>query len=371
MVEWIIAEAPGSTGGRFMAGDAGGRIQVTAAVVARGGRVLLAQRPTAGRHADAWEFPGGKVEPGESPEECLAREMAEEMGVRVSVGRRLASITHEYPDLAIELIAFECELVGGEPRDVGCQAHTWALPDEVSTYGLLPPDRALAGIIFEGTEVPEMSKENSFLVRRFDPAKDVDAAYRCYVSGFYINSWPIIDHAEPRLIKDFILSCERAADATFVAEADGEARGILIGYFPAVPSSLFRMVRMIVAFELRVLFRRYRMTPFARAAWWRMAWGDVSYLVRQGRQPAEVLLLASQKEYRGGIGRAMMDAWVEETKARGYDRTVVNTDSTISWDFYERYGFKRKCAFPLKSFFYSLPGVDAEGYIYVLDIPGD
>lgn len=221
----------------------------------------------------------------------------------------------------------------------------------------------------EGIEVQRTNGQNRFLVRKFDPKRDADAAYRCHVSGFYHNSWPIIDHAEPSLIKDFIVDGASAADVTFVAEADGEARGILIGYFPARAASLLRMVSAMATIQLRVLFRRYRMTPFARAAWWKMARGDIAYLVRQKWSPAEVLLLTSQKEYRGGIGRALMDAWVEETRARGYNKTLVNTESTISWDFYERYGFKRIREFPLRSFFYSLPGVDVKGYIYSLDIP--
>jgi ribosomal protein S18 acetylase RimI-like enzyme len=206
-------------------------------------------------------------------------------------------------------------------------------------------------------------------VRRFDPVKDLDAAYRCYVSGFYHNSWPLIDHAESRLVKDMILNLTRTADVTFVAEVDGEARGVLVGYFPADKRSLLRAAALTLQFQLKVLFRRYRMTPFARAAWWRMGRGFLSFMIRQPRSPAEILMLNSQKEYRGGIGRAMMDAWVDETRARGYDSTIVNTDSTVSWDFYERYGFKRVREFPTKMFYYSLPGVDARGYIYSLDIP--
>lgn len=214
-----------------------------------------------------------------------------------------------------------------------------------------------------------MSERNEFIVRTFDPERDAGAAYDCYASGFYVNSWPIIDHAEPHLIRDFVVECARAADVALVAEVDGQARGILIGYFPASKTGTLKMARMIISFHLKVLLRRYSMTPFARAAWWRMARGDISYIVRHVKTPAEVLLLTSQKGYRGGIGRAMMDAWVAETKARGYDKTTVGTDSTISWDFYERYGFERKRAFPLRSFYYSLPGVDVEGYIYELEFP--
>ena len=216
-----------------------------------------------------------------------------------------------------------------------------------------------------------MSNDRRYEVRRFDPERDLDAAYRCYVSGFYHNSWPIIDHAEPRLVKDMILNLDRVADATFVAEVDGEARGVLAGYFPARKKRLVRAAALMTLFELKVLFRRYRMTPFARAAWWRMARGFLEFMIRQPKSPAEILVLSSQKEYRGGIGRAVMDAWVDETRASGYGNTIVNTDSTVSWDFYERYGFKRVREFHTKMFYYSLPGVDARGYIYSFDIPAE
>jgi GNAT superfamily N-acetyltransferase len=210
---------------------------------------------------------------------------------------------------------------------------------------------------------------NTFIVRRFDPARDLDAAYRCYVSGFYVNSWPVIDHAEPRLVEDLILTTVAISDATFVAEVDGEARGVLSGYFPARASSMLRGLVQMARLQGGVLLRRYRMTPFARAAWWRMARGYLSFWVRQSRSaPAEVMMLNSQKEYRGGIGRALMDAWVAKVRSAGYDRTIVCTDSTISWDFYPRYGFERLKAFPLRSFFYALPGVDVEGYIYEYEI---
>jgi GNAT superfamily N-acetyltransferase len=214
-----------------------------------------------------------------------------------------------------------------------------------------------------------LNDQERFVIRRFDPERDVDAAYRCYVSGFYHNMWPIIDHAEPRLIKDFMSAFARASDSAFVAEADGEARGVLFGYFPARRASLFMVIAMQVSFQLKVLFRRYNMTLFARAAWWRVGIGELAYLVHKEKAPAEVLLLTSQKDYRGGIGRALMDAWVEETRVHGYDKIVVSTDSTVSYDFYEMYGFKRVRDFPLKCFFYSMPGVDVHGYIYSLHIP--
>lgn len=135
-----------------MAEEPAGRVRVTAAVIAREGRVLLAKRPEGGRHPGAWEFPGGKVEPGESLGECVAREMAEEMGVRVSVGPVLAAASHDYPDLSIELTAFECVIESGEPADIGCAAHAWVRFGDVAEYGLLPPDVSLANTIFGETE---------------------------------------------------------------------------------------------------------------------------------------------------------------------------------------------------------------------------
>jgi 8-oxo-dGTP diphosphatase len=120
---------------------------VTAAVISRDGRVLIARRPPGGRHPGAWEFPGGKVEPLETARECIVREMAEEMGVRVSAGRRLAIIRHRFPDLDIELVAFDCRIIEGEPEDIGCVEHAWVRPEELWSYDLLPPDHALSRLL--------------------------------------------------------------------------------------------------------------------------------------------------------------------------------------------------------------------------------
>lgn len=124
-------------------------IEVTAAIIERDGLVLIAQRPPGGRHPGCWEFPGGKVEPGETPEQCLAREMAEEMSVDIEVGELLAKACHAYPDITIELLAFRCIIVGGDPADVGCAAHRWVRPADLASRELLPPDLLLASAIFE------------------------------------------------------------------------------------------------------------------------------------------------------------------------------------------------------------------------------
>ncbi|MBU1671920.1 MAG: GNAT family N-acetyltransferase [Actinobacteria bacterium] len=209
---------------------------------------------------------------------------------------------------------------------------------------------------------------DGFDVRAFDPVRDIEGAYECFVSGFYHNSWPLIDHAEKRLLTDSILMAARMSQVSLVAEVDGEARGVLFGYFPREGLTLLRSLVETARFTLRVLLRRYCMTPFGRAAFWRHHKGEISFVIRHTDTRAEVLLLSSQKEYRGGIGRALMDEWVTRVRERGYDSTTVSTDSTVSWGFYERYGFRRVREFPLKMFFYSLPGEDVRGYIYRLDL---
>lgn len=123
-------------------------ITVTAAIIVRGGRVLITRRPPNGRHPGSWEFPGGKVEPGEELRACLERELDEELAVGAAAGDLLAQAHHAYPDLTIDLLAFECSITAGEPADIGCDSHRWVLPAELSHYDLLPPDRALAREIF-------------------------------------------------------------------------------------------------------------------------------------------------------------------------------------------------------------------------------
>lgn len=123
-------------------------IDVTAAVIEKGERVLIAQRRPDGRRPGRWEFPGGKVEPGETAEECLAREMVEEMGVEVAVGEKLSEVEHAYPDMNIRLIALSCEITSGRLQDIGCAAHAWAALEKLGDYDLLPPDREIASILF-------------------------------------------------------------------------------------------------------------------------------------------------------------------------------------------------------------------------------
>ena len=79
---------------------------VTGAILFRGGKLLIARRPTADNLANKWEFPGGKVEAGETPEACLARELDEELGIEVRVGAFLGESVYHYEHGAIRLLAY-------------------------------------------------------------------------------------------------------------------------------------------------------------------------------------------------------------------------------------------------------------------------
>ncbi|MBN1290049.1 MAG: GNAT family N-acetyltransferase [Actinobacteria bacterium] len=208
-------------------------------------------------------------------------------------------------------------------------------------------------------------------IRKFNARRDIEGAYKAFADGFRRNSWPLIDQAEPAMLKDAILDWAELSDVSLVAEADGKACAILLGSFPREGSRISRIfgsLRLEAGQISRVLAGRYEMTPLARSAFRHQLIGDLIYVYHTPKSPAEILLLSSQNEYRGGIGRALMDAWVAEVRRRGYSETVVGTDSTLSYGFYEKYGFKRIREFSLKTYRDALPGEKVKGYIYRLDI---
>ncbi len=123
--------------------------EVTAAIIAREGRILLLRRAPGQKHAGFWEFPGGKTEPGETPQDCLARELWEELGITGQVGAHVMDSPYEYPGGAINLRAYRFCWQGGELCLSVHDAAAWCLPCELPTYALTPADipvaQALAG----------------------------------------------------------------------------------------------------------------------------------------------------------------------------------------------------------------------------------
>jgi len=121
-------------------------IVVAAAVVERDGRFLVTRR-IKGTHLEGlWEFPGGKCDAGESLAECLEREIAEELGVRVSVGREIFHVTHEYPGQAITLHFFMCSLTG-DPRPLIGQEMQWVAREDLRSLNFPPADDRLIDLL--------------------------------------------------------------------------------------------------------------------------------------------------------------------------------------------------------------------------------
>jgi 8-oxo-dGTP diphosphatase len=115
-------------------------VAVAAAVIFRDGRVLLTRRADGQHLAGLWEFPGGKLEPGESPEETLVRECREECGIEVEVGEILDVTHHRYPEKDVLLLFYRCTLLGGEVQNLQVADHAWVEPPDLDRYELPPAD---------------------------------------------------------------------------------------------------------------------------------------------------------------------------------------------------------------------------------------
>ena len=117
-------------------------IEVVAAVIEREGRILITRRPPGAHLAGFWEFPGGKPEPGESPDQALRREIAEELGAQVTVGEEIDSVEWAYPDKRVRIAFFRCA-VRGEPRPLEGQEMAWVAPADLRSYAFPPADASL------------------------------------------------------------------------------------------------------------------------------------------------------------------------------------------------------------------------------------
>ena len=124
---------------------------VVAGLVVRDGLVLITQRRADQALPLQWEFPGGKVEPGEAPTAALERELREEIGVTVEVGKIWDVLFHAYDAFDLVMLVYACRLVEGEPRAVEVADLAWALPGELSRWDILPADRPLVDrLVSEG-----------------------------------------------------------------------------------------------------------------------------------------------------------------------------------------------------------------------------
>jgi A/G-specific adenine glycosylase len=116
---------------------------IAVAVVRRRARILIGKRPTEGLLGGLWEFPGGKIEPGEAPETAAARELREEMCIKAVIGRPIAVVPHAYSHFRITLHAFEAEWTAGEPCGRAVSEWKWVRPDELRVFAFPAANRPI------------------------------------------------------------------------------------------------------------------------------------------------------------------------------------------------------------------------------------
>lgn len=124
---------------------------VTAAVILRSNQVLIAQRPPNGLLGGMWEFPGGKVEPGESLRDGLLREIQEELGIEVTIGDEFGIYNHAYTHFKVTLHAFLCTVVSGEPQPIQVADMAWVLPQDLENFPMGKIDRQIANRLVKHT----------------------------------------------------------------------------------------------------------------------------------------------------------------------------------------------------------------------------
>jgi 8-oxo-dGTP diphosphatase len=116
--------------------------RVTAAIIEKEGKYLIA-RKCVGALAGLWEFPGGKIEPGETPEMCLKREITEEFGIEIAVGEYLTTSFYTYPHIAIELLGYLATYQAGNMSLTDHDQVKWVTPLEMTHYSFAPADLPL------------------------------------------------------------------------------------------------------------------------------------------------------------------------------------------------------------------------------------
>ena len=118
-------------------------IQVTAAIIIENQRVLITQRASQDALAEIWEFPGGKIEPGETPEVCLQRELHEELGILADIHEFYAASRYAYPHCKIELLAYKATIRSGQLTLHTHQAYRWAPIRDLDQFDFSAADKPI------------------------------------------------------------------------------------------------------------------------------------------------------------------------------------------------------------------------------------
>ena len=125
-------------------------IKVTAAIIIDSGKAFIAKRKPPGRMPGMWEFPGGKIEDGETPEQCLKRELLEELAIEVMVGDYVGTSVHAYDFYTVELIAYRVTLIAGEIKLNDHADMAWVGSGDLDKYEFAPADLPFVEMIRRG-----------------------------------------------------------------------------------------------------------------------------------------------------------------------------------------------------------------------------
>ena len=116
------------------------KVRVVTAVIERGGRYLITQRRPNAVLPLLWEFPGGRVEEGETDHDALLRELAYRLGVQIKVGALIGFVSHPYERYSVDLHLYECTLAAGEPEERNVNAYAWVPSSDFENYAFTPAD---------------------------------------------------------------------------------------------------------------------------------------------------------------------------------------------------------------------------------------
>src|SRR5436309_14374311 len=128
-------------------------VDVAAGLIFRDGKLLITQRHVDAHLGGLWQFPGGKREPNETFEECLARELREELGIEVTVGELVEALTHEYPEKTVHLKFFRCRWEQNEARPLGCSDFKWIGQEDLAAYDFPAADARLLDKLHHSPEL--------------------------------------------------------------------------------------------------------------------------------------------------------------------------------------------------------------------------
>ena len=114
------------------------------------GKILIDRRKPKGEMGGLWEFPGGKIEPGETIEECIEREIKEELAIKIAVGDRLTTITHDYKNFTVTLYVHLCKHLSGDPQPIECDEIHWVEISRMNQYQFPQANTKIINLLQQG-----------------------------------------------------------------------------------------------------------------------------------------------------------------------------------------------------------------------------